>query len=67
MRLTRKIGGCDDSTCPAVWETSDPGTLAVRGTHLTDPAALADAGETPAHETVVLIPRSMLEDIEGGS
>jgi hypothetical protein len=29
-RITRKIGGsCEDRSCPATWETSDPETTAI--------------------------------------
>jgi hypothetical protein len=62
MRLTRKLAGCDDGTCPAVWETDDPGMVAVQGSRLTDPAALADLGKIPGHETVVLVPRHLLAE-----
>jgi hypothetical protein len=64
MRLTRKLSGCDDGTCPAVWETSEPGMLAVQGSRLTDAEALADLGKVPDHETVVLIPRHVLAEYE---
>ena len=32
------------------------------GHQLTDPAALADIAEIPAHEGVVLLPRSLVDD-----
>jgi hypothetical protein len=65
MRLTRKLAGCDDGTCPAVWATDDPELVAVRGTALTDAAALSDAGPGGAHEQVVLLPRAILEAYRG--
>ena len=65
MRLTRKLAGCDDGTCPAVWATDDPELVAVRGTTLTDAEALADAGPGAAHEQVVLLPRAILEGYRG--
>ena len=61
MRLTRKLAGCDDGTCPAMWDTDDPELVAVRGAILTDAEALADAGPGAAHEQVVLVPRAYLE------
>jgi hypothetical protein len=61
MHLTRKLSGCDDGTCPAVWDTDDPELVAVQGTVLTDPQALADLGQVPAHEQVVLLPREILD------
>ena len=39
--------------------------VAVRGTTLTDPEALADAGQSPAHEQVILLPRAILEGYRG--
>jgi len=65
MRLTRKLAGCDDGTCPAIWGTDDPELVAVRGTTLTDAAARADAGPGAAHEQIVLLPRAILEDYRG--
>ncbi len=65
MRLIRKLAGCDDGTCPAIWDTDDPQVVAVRGTTLTDPEALADAGQSPAHEQVILLPRAILEGYRG--
>jgi hypothetical protein len=62
MRLTRKLAGCDDGTCPAVWETDDPEMVAVQGSRLTDADALADLGKIPGHETVVLVPRQVLAE-----
>jgi hypothetical protein len=57
MELTRKLAGtCDDATCPAVWETSDPETVAIQGPHLAEPGVSLGEGET-----VVLIPRALLE------
>ncbi|MGH3180514.1 MAG: hypothetical protein ACRDOE_01180 [Streptosporangiaceae bacterium] len=61
MRLTRKTGGCDDGTCPAIWDTDDPELVAVQGSTLTDTEARADLGQIPAHEQVVVLPRSLLE------
>ena len=61
MRLTRKLAGCDDGTCPAMWDTDDPELVAIRGAALTDAEALTDAGPGAAHEQVVLVPRAYLE------
>lgn len=68
MRIIRKSGdGCSDGTCPALWDTDDPEIVAVQGSTLTDATALADIGEMPGHESVVLIPRRLLESYrEGG-
>jgi hypothetical protein len=61
MRITRKLEGCDDGTCPAIWDTDDPQFVAVQGATLTDPEARADLGQIPAHEQVVLFPRALLD------
>lgn len=61
MRITRKYGTCSDGTCPAILDTDDPEMVAFQGTTLTDPQALRDVGQVPAHETVVLLPRSLFE------
>jgi len=63
MRIIRNGagGGCSDGTCPEIYDTDDPAVIAVQGTVLTDARALADIGEVPGHESVVLIPRSLLE------
>jgi hypothetical protein len=61
MRITRKHGECSDGTCPAVYDTDDPAMVGVQGAILRDAQALADIGEIPAHENVVLLPRSLFE------
>jgi hypothetical protein len=61
MRLTHKHGdGCNDGTCPAIYDTDDPAVVGVQGSVLTDPAALADLGRIPGDEQVVLLPRDLL-------
>jgi hypothetical protein len=65
MHLTRRLSGCDDGTCPRIWDTDDPQLVAVQGTVLTDPQARADLGHVPAHEQVVLLPRAVLDDYRG--
>jgi hypothetical protein len=66
MRLTRKLRGCDNGPCPAVYETDDPDTLAVQGARLAGDADLGIFGPLPGHETVVLVPREMLEGLRHG-
>lgn len=62
MRITGIAGGnCSDGTCPTIWTTDNPEIMAVQGAVLADSQALADIGEIPGHETVVLVPRSLLE------
>jgi hypothetical protein len=66
MRITRKHGECSDGTCPAVYDTDDPEIVGVQGAILTDVQALGDIGEIPAHESVVLLPRSLFESYVRG-
>jgi hypothetical protein len=64
MRITGYAGGtggCSDGTCPAIYDTDNAAVVAIQGSVLTDRTALADIGEIPGHETVVLIPRALLE------
>jgi hypothetical protein len=65
MHITGTHRGCADGTCPAVHDTDYPGILAIQGTTLTDADALADVGEVPGHETVVLLPRSLFDSYPG--
>jgi hypothetical protein len=63
MRLTQKHSGCDDGTCPAFYDTDDPTIVAIQGSELADPTALADLGllgGTSPDERVILVPRSLL-------
>jgi hypothetical protein len=62
MRITRKYDNeCSDGTCPAIFDTDDPETVAFQGATLTDAQALRDVGQVPAHEGVVLLPRRLFE------
>lgn len=62
MHIIAKHGnGCSDATCPAIYDTDDPGTVAFQGTALADPQALHEIGEVPPHEGVVLLPRSLID------
>jgi hypothetical protein len=65
MHLTRKIAGtgCEDKTCPAIWETDQPGTLAVQGARLM-PAQRGALEGVPADEDLVLIPADILARLD---
>jgi hypothetical protein len=65
MRLTQVRGGCDDGTCPAVFET-DRGTYVVQGSIVTDAEALSSVS-VPAHEMLVEVPRELLGSLRVGS
>ena len=63
MHITANHGnGCSDATCPAIYDTDDPEMIGVQGPILTDPQALGEIGQVPAHERVILLPRKLLED-----
>jgi hypothetical protein len=57
-RLTWRVG-CEDGPCPNIYDTNEKGMAAVQGTRLTDAAALATI-TVPDHETLVIVPRSLL-------
>jgi hypothetical protein len=58
VRLTKIGGGCDDGTCPTVFET-DRGTYVIQGAKVRDDTGL----EIPDHETVVEIPAELLRQV----
>jgi hypothetical protein len=58
-RITRKIGSCEDRSCPALWETDDPELTAIQGA-LPAGDDLEAAGQIPAHEGVVFVPTALL-------
>jgi hypothetical protein len=65
-RITAKIsGGCAGKNCPAIWQTDDPGVIAVQGT-LASAESTQAAGEIPDSETIVLIPASLLDGTASG-
>lgn len=57
VQITRQIRGCEDKACPAVWETTDPELVAVRGDYHPAPEG------TEPGEQVILVPRAMLANI----
>jgi hypothetical protein len=61
MRVTKKHGGCSDGPCPAIYDLDDPDLVGVQGATLTDSQALADIGDIPGHESVVVLPRSLFD------
>lgn len=59
--LTLRAGSCDGGPCPNVFDyASQPELVAVQGTRLTEPDALAQLSRMPDHEAVVLVPRILL-------
>lgn len=59
--LTLRTGSCDGGPCPNVFDYApQPDLVAVQGTRLADPEALAQLSRMPNHETAVLVPRALL-------
>jgi hypothetical protein len=61
MRL-RRLVGCSGGSCPTVYAT-DRDTFVIQGAVVTDPEALA-AVDLPAHETLVEVPRWLLDGLK---
>jgi hypothetical protein len=60
-RITRKTaGGCEDRSCPAVYETDDPETVAIQGSLPVTADDLTGAGAVPGHEGILLVPAALL-------
>lgn len=65
LKRTQKLAGnCGNGPCPAIHETSQPPTLAVQG-YVPSREELAEMG-LPAGETVVLVPRDLLDQYAEG-
>lgn len=60
MRLIHRAGPCDNGPCPNVFDTDTADLVAVQGAELADPDAIGQLSEMPHHETVVLVPRTLL-------
>lgn len=59
--LTHRAGSCENGPCPNVFDYEPaPGMAAVQGIQLTDPDALAQLKDMPGHESIVLVPRTLL-------
>jgi hypothetical protein len=59
--LTLRAGTCHEGPCPNVFDYApQPDLVAVQGTRLTDPDALAQLSNMPDCETAVLVPRALL-------
>lgn len=50
---------CEEDECPKVWDDGD--SYVIQGWRITDPAVLAEVGEIPAHETVLRIPKRLMQ------
>lgn len=62
MRLILRARRSDSGLSPSIFDTDEDGQVAVQGTELLDPEALAQLGDLPNHETVVLVPRELLTE-----
>jgi len=59
MRFLGADPDSDVGQSPTVWDDGD--CYVIQGWRITDEAALAEIGELPAHETVVRIPKRMMQ------
>jgi hypothetical protein len=68
VRLTFLGTTSDTGNCPTAWAT-DRGTYLVQGARVTDPEALdrlrAQGNGIPDHETVVEIPKDLVQFLHG--
>ncbi|WAE73330.1 hypothetical protein OUQ99_30015 [Streptomonospora nanhaiensis] len=64
-KLTKITDGCENRSCPAVYET-DRGTLVVQGYVLSDPQALKQIG-LPEGESAVEVPTELLRGVRAVS
>ncbi len=67
LRFIGKDPNSDSTNSPTIWEDGDE--YVIQGWRVTDPAALAEIGEVPAHETLVRIPKRMMPffpEVTGG-
>ena len=66
-RITRKTAaGCEDKSCPAVWDTENPEIVAVQGALPVATDDLTGAGTVPGHEGILFVPASLLRDWASG-
>lgn len=66
MSMARKItiktaGGCEDRSCPATFDTTDPDWVGIRIKLPETDDDLSEAGETPGDEVTGFIPRAVLD------
>jgi hypothetical protein len=67
LRFLGKDPESDQGQSPTVWEDCD--TYVVQGWRITDAATLAEIGEVPGYETVLRIPKRMMQffpEVSGG-
>lgn len=67
MRFLGKDPNSPGNDSPTIWDDGD--AYVVQGYKITDAATLAEVGEVPAHETVLRIPKHMMQffpEVNGG-
>ncbi len=67
LRFLGKDPESDHGQSPAVWADGD--CYVLQGWRITDEATLAEVGDVPPHETVLRIPKRMLQffpEVTGG-
>ena len=63
LRLIHRAGSCENGPCPNVFDVAGEGRedmVAIQGEVLTDPWALAQVSQMPAHEGLILFPRRLI-------
>lgn len=67
MRFLGIDPNSDHGSSPTIWDDGD--SYVIQGWRVDDGAALAEIGDVPAHETVVRIPKRMMQffpEVNGG-
>ncbi|GAB4052732.1 hypothetical protein [Catellatospora paridis] len=59
LKMLGKDSTCDDDNCPAVFDNGE--TYVIQGWRVTDPSVLAQLGVVPDGETVLEIPKRLVQ------
>ncbi|MEU8003515.1 hypothetical protein AB0B66_20350 [Catellatospora sp. NPDC049111] len=59
LRFLGKDPDSQTDNSPTVWDNGD--SYVIQGWRITDPAVLGEVGDVPAHETVLEIPKRMMQ------
>ncbi|WP_432992996.1 hypothetical protein [Dactylosporangium sp. CA-233914] len=67
LRYLGKDPASDGGQSPTVWDDGE--TYVVQGWRVDDPATLAEVGDVPPHETLIRIPKRLMNifpEVRGG-
>ena len=59
LKFLGKDGESNGDNSPTIWEDGD--TYVIQGWRITDPDTLAQIGAVPTHETVLRLPKRMMQ------